>query len=284
MSQQRSRSINRLFQNAQAEGVLSPTSLQALQALDLTTQIQAGLGVSVEHVHASEVVLVTIMVDDSGSIRFSGNSQTVRDGHNAVLDALMASKQGGNILTHTAYLNGTILFPYLPLAVIDEPERLRTGKIRYVRNPQVLAMDSKNYDPNLGTPLYDETVVLLGRVLAKYQEFADGGVAARTVTLIVTDGADQHSQRATPTTVRSLVKDLLGEQHIVAGMGIDDGGQTDFRRIFRDMGIQDEWILTPGQSQQEIRKAFQVFSQSAVRASQGAVAFQQTAAGGFLSA
>jgi hypothetical protein len=34
------------------------------------------------------------------------------------------------------------------------------------------------------------------------------------------------------------------------------------------MGIPDRWVLTPGNSASEIRRAFQVFSQSAVRASQ----------------
>jgi len=47
------------------------------------------------------------------------------------------------------------------------------------------------------------------------------------------------------------------------------------------MGIRDEWILTPGNSEAEIRKAFRVFSQSAVRASQGAGSFSQSGLGGF---
>ena len=60
-----------------------------------------------------------------------------------------------------------------------------------------------------------------------------------------------------------------------------DDGSTDFRKVFREMGIEDKWILTPGQSAQDIRKAFQVFSQSAVRVSQGAASFSRTALGGF---
>jgi hypothetical protein len=39
--------------------------------------------------------------------------------------------------------------------------------------------------------------------------------------------------------------------------------------VFAAMGIPDRWILTPGNSATEIRRAFQVFSQSAVRATQG---------------
>lgn len=277
-------SIQTLFQQAHADGTLSAASLQALQQIDLGAQIQAGLGVSVQSVTASEVILVTMMIDDSGSIRLSGHTQTVRNGHNAVLDALTDSKQGGGILAHTCYLNGRVLFPYLPLAIVDEARKKQTGQVRFQANPGIVRMDSHNYNPDLGTPLYDQTVVLLGRVLAKYQEFAEAGVPARTITLIITDGADEHSTRARAGEVKALVDDLLGEHHIVAAMGIKGGGKTPFRKIFKEMGIPDRWILTPGSSPSDIRRAFQVFSQSAVRASQGAGTFTQVAAGGFLTA
>lgn len=272
--------IQQLFQSAHEEGTISAKSLQTLENLDLGVQIQSGLGVTVNSVKASEVILLSMLVDDSGSIRFSGNAQTVRSGHNFVLESLLASKQSSNVLVHTSYLNGHILYPFLPLSIIDENERKQSGKIVYVQNPLVEKMNGTNYNPNLGTPLYDQAVVMLGRVLAKYQEFADGGVMARTITMLITDGADQHSTRANAASVRSLVKDLAGEHHIVAGMGIDDGGNTDFRQIFRDMGIIDEWILTPGASAAEIRRAFQVFSQSAIRASQSAAQFTKQATGG----
>ncbi|GAC1463893.1 MAG: hypothetical protein NVS2B14_12650 [Chamaesiphon sp.] len=254
--------LNNLFQTAQEEGLLSQASLQALNVVDIGAQIQAGLGVHVDDVTASEVVLVTIMPDDSGSISCCGNTQAVRDGHNAVLDALFASKQEDNILVHTRYLNGHVLYPYCTLG-------------------QAVRMDAGNYQPNLGTPLYDQTVVLLGTVFAKSQEFADNGVPVRTVTLLITDGSDQHSVRASAKTVKAIVKDMLmAENHIIAAMGINDGS-TNFHQVFREMGIQDKWILTTGNTHEEIRKAFQVFSQSAVRASLGAASFSQSALGGF---
>jgi hypothetical protein len=73
---------------------------------------------------------------------------------------------------------------------------------------------------------------------------------------------------------------LRSETHIVAAMGIDDGS-TDFRQVFREMGLRDEWILTPGNSHKDICKAFQIFSQSAVRVSQSAAHFSQASGGGF---
>ncbi len=255
--------IKALLGNARAQGTLSKASMNTLDVLDLGAQIQAGLGVEVDDVPSAEVVLVTMMPDDSGSIRFSGNADAVRTGHNLVLEALARSRQGDDILVHNRYLNGEVLYPYTPLA-------------------QAKRMTSANYDPCKGTPLYDQTVVLLATVLAKSQEFADNGVPVRTVTLLISDGADVHSTRADASHVRSLVEDMLrAENHIVAAMGIDDGS-TDFRRVFRAMGVPDPWILTPGSTPTQIRSAFEVFSQSAVRASQAAH-FSHAVLGGFVN-
>lgn len=250
--------VNQLFSSAEQDGTLSPQSLQVLNVQDLGAQIQAGLGIAVDDVKASEVVLVSMMPDDSGSIRMGKNAQHVRDGHNGVLDALAASKQKDNVFVHTRYLNGHVLYPYVPLA-------------RAVR------MDTKNYDPNLGTPLYDETIVMLGTVLAKSQAFLDAGVNVRSVTLLITDGADAGSTKAAKD-VAAIVHDMrISERHVVAAMGIDDGS-TDFRRVFGEMGIEAKWILTPKNDPKDIRRAFNVFSQSAVQLTGGAA---RPAAGGF---
>ncbi|MCC6810903.1 MAG: hypothetical protein IT381_25965 [Deltaproteobacteria bacterium] len=54
-------------------------------------------------------------------------------------------------------------------------------------------------------------------------------------------------------------------------MGIDDGS-TDFRRVFGEMGIAARWILTPKNDPKEMRRAFNVFSQSAVQVTGGRAA------------
>ncbi len=242
--------VTKLLEDAHAQGTLSAKSLAALDVVDVGAQIQAGLGVTIDDVAASEVVLVTMMPDDSQSIAAAGNTDAVRDGHNFVLDALRGSKQSGEVLAHTRYLNGLVLTPYTALE-------------------HAVKMDTANYNPYLGTPLYDQAVVVLGTVVAKAQELAQAGIAVRTVTLIITDGGDYGSTRCKAADVKALVTDMLAqENHIVAAMGISDGS-TDFRAVFRSMGIPDKWILTPGNSASEIRRAFAVFSQSAVRASQG---------------
>jgi hypothetical protein len=245
--------VKKLLDEAHATGALSTRSRAALDVVDVGVQIQAGLGITIDDVAASEVVLLTMMPDDSGSIASAGNTAAVRDGHNYVVDAMRGSKQAGEVLAHTRYLNGHVLFPYTAL-------------------DHAVVMTSSNYDPIHGTPLFDQTAVLLGTVIAKSQQLAQAGIAVRTVTLIITDGGDCGSTRCKPADVKSLVTDMLAqENHIVAAMGIDDGS-TDFRKVFTSMGIPDRWILTPGNSASEIRRAFAVFSQSAMRVSQGAAA------------
>lgn len=252
---------NDLLKTAQAEGDLSQKSMQALANIDIGAQIQGGLGVAVEDVQASEVFLISNLIDDSDSINSGNNVQLVKDGHNLLLGAFSDSKQKESFLVHTRYLNGKILFPFVKLAHAKK-------------------MDGHNYQPSGGTPLYDQTLATLGTVVAKTKEFEDAGVPARSITIILTDGADTAS-RSQAANVKAVVGDMLKtEKHIVAFMGIADGF-TDFRAVARAMGIRDEWTLTPKNDPKEIRKALNVISQSAVRASQNAASFSKTALGGF---
>ncbi len=257
-----SQNVNALFKAAGEAGDLSQKSLQALNVVDHGAQIQRGLGVDVGDVEASEVTLVTLVIDDSGSIRFvQGNTEAVREGHNGILGALDGSKQKDGILCHTRYLNHGVLYPYCALK-------------------DAVKMEAGNYNPDGGTPLYDQVIVTLGSVVAKTQDFEDNGVSVRSVTAIVTDGADTGS-RASVAHVKALVDDMLkSEKHIICGMGIADGS-TNFEQVFADMGIRKEWILTPTNDPKSIRKAFAVVSQSALRASQSAKRFSKAALGGF---
>ena len=241
----------------------SATDAMQLTIDTLGPDIQAGLGsVALDDIATSEVVLITLLLDDSSSIRFGNNTQDIRDGHNLVLDALRASKQSAAVLVSCSFLNAGVLYPYV---LLENAHRL----------------DSSNYSPSGGTPLFDQTAVTLTTVAAKMAEFEQGGVAARAVTVILTDGGDTSDGRSL-ALVRKMVGGMLAtEAHIIAAIGVDDGGHTDFRQVFTDMGIIQEWILTPGNTAAEIRQTFQVVSQSAVRASQTAGSFSQTAMGGF---
>jgi len=262
---------NQALQSLMAAAGLDQGATAVMQtAVDnLGPAIQAGLGtIDVDQITTSEVVLVTLVVDDSSSIEYGdptkqgGNSEAIRQGHNLVLDSLKGAKQSASVLMSCQYLNGTILYPYVTL-------------------DNAVRMDKRNYDPRGGTPLYDMTVQVLATVTAKMAEFEQGGVSARSITVIITDGDDLHSRRENEQSVKKVIDAMLRQENaIIAGIGVSDG-RTDFNDVFSQMGIRPNWILTPDNSAHDIRAAFQTVSQSAVRASQTAGSFSQTALGGF---
>ncbi len=81
-------SLSALIGDAGLDNQASQAMLQVID--DVGPVIQAGLGeVTIDDIATSEVILVSLLIDDSSSIRFvAGNMQAVRDGHNLVLDAL----------------------------------------------------------------------------------------------------------------------------------------------------------------------------------------------------
>ena len=228
--------------------------------------MQAGFGVVADQVDASEVLLVTFFIDDSSSIRDGNNEQVVRDGVNMALNALKDSKQRDNIFVMIATFNkqrGTGSSVIVPYTHID----------------QVPLLDANNYRANGGTPLYDKGIEMVAVITLKMQEFADCGVTARGVAALVSDGADYGSKRKPEDTAVAMKSIRATEQHILLAMGIADG-HTDFNAVFTSMGYAKDCILTPGNTPSEIRAAFMVVSQSAVRASQGAKGFSQATAAG----
>jgi len=255
-----------IFADAHDEGLLSKNALTVLTSGDVAQQINASLGQSTFLANASEIILLNILVDDSGSISAAGNEQAIRDGHNEILKAVEESKQGDNIYVHTRYLNGETINSW---ALIQNAVRL----------------DTLNYAGTGITPLYDMSKVFLGTVLAEALRYYNDGLPVRTITIIITDGHDQGSdiqeggQGTKPEDVKSFVDDMLESEmpaHIIGAMGIDDGF-TDFTKIFTEMGLKPQWILTPDNDPSSIRKACGVFSKSAATASQSGADFSKTA-------
>jgi len=256
-------SVEDLLGGAQADGVLSNQSMSSLIVSDIGQQIAAGLGVSVNNISSPEVVLVSILADDSSSIYHGNNVQNIIDGHNMLLTALRGSTQGDSVLIHTKYLNGTILYPYVQL-------------------DQAIEMDTNNYHPDGGTPLYDQIAVMAGTAIAKVQDFVNNGIQAKSIFLTCSDGSDQHSRRyRSPESLNQMITDMIAQENfIVAGMGISDG-HTDFTDIFSRMGIPSQWILTSANDAHSLRSAWQMISKSATRISQSSAAFSSGVLGGF---
>lgn len=271
MSQSGNPNVNELFQSAQDEGLLSAAGFAALTNVhDVGQAIQASLGGDPEEtVKASECVLLCLLIDDSGSIEHAGNEQALRDGHNLILDAVEQSKQTDNILVLSTSLNGRVWNNFVHVA-------------------DATRLDAANYKGDGGTPLFEQSVIFAGTVLAESMKYYDAGIPVRSISVIITDGNDEHSFNHSASDVAAVVTDMLASEmpgHIVGGMGIDDK-KTNFTEVFTSMGVNPGWILTPGNSEKEIRAACAVFSRSAVSASQSAGNFSKAAQqglGGFMS-
>lgn len=252
-----------LIKKAVDDGLVSAASIK-LFSPDIGVQMNNALGVPAMSVKASDMYLLTLLVDDSGSIEAHNNVDNMRNGVNLVLDAVMGAVKAKNVLVHIRYLNGKILCPYCH--VEDAPR-----------------LDARTYNPRDfgGTPLYDQSVIMLFSVIGKIQEARDNGQSTLTRTLIITDGHDEHSHNTRPSDVAKLVSDLYrSEDNVVSFMGIADG-ITDYKKVAKSMGIQEDRIMTPANTPKEIRAAFTLYSQTASQISQQAAQPTPQAGGGF---
>jgi hypothetical protein len=241
-----------LVRRAESSGTLSRRSSAALQKPEILRQIDIALEESYTLKNAANVLLVTLMPDDSGSIITHRNQEPIIVGHNELLAAMADSEGANRILLQTRYLNGTVLNPFGPLSVCQE-------------------LTTENYPCIHGTPLLQQTLVTLGTVLAKTQELVDLGARARTATLIMTDAAStEPNAEELKGEVASVVHDLdrIGD-HIVAGMGFATGGSDQsFRKVFAEMGIPEGRTFT-ATSRDEILQEFMRFSKRALELTAG---------------
>ncbi|HET7052977.1 MAG TPA: hypothetical protein VFI09_03555 [Solirubrobacterales bacterium] len=225
-----------LIGRAYADGELSRESANSLRAVgNIAGELGPALGVSGE---AGDLLLVTILVDDSTSITEAPyGPEAVRLGHNLCLDVL-EGRFDRQVLVHTRYLNGGSLSPFMPVNV-------------------ALRLSDANYRPEVPkTPLHRQTVITLGSVMTKVRAEREEGRRVRAFTLLVTDGGDNASSHLTAEHVRFLVKDMLdfSDDYIVGAMGIGDSQQ--FRGIFTDMGVPQDWIMTPDATAADIERVF----------------------------
>lgn len=246
-----------LLNSSYYEGLLSPESAKALAALPQhPEEIAAALG---SDATGTDVMLVTILVDDSLSIRdITSGRQAEERGHDRLLEVL-GRRTETNVLVHTRLLNRGSFSPYSSLQ-----------SARNLREHLHLSPD--------GTPLYRQSLLTLGSVMAKSLQLEQQGKRVRTVTLIITDGDDNRSGHTTATHVRFWVQDMMvhASNHIIAGMGI---GAT-YARVFRDMGIPKAFIFKAGATAEEINKMFDSFEKTVLlpaAASEGS--FRQLVAG-----
>lgn len=246
-----------LLVSAASDNEVCPSTTALLTDASTLRQINRGDGITADEYTGSEVYIVTLLVDDSGSIfeqredkqtkKFYSNEEAVCLGHNEILGALLGTKKRGSTIVSTRLLNGGVVSPYV---MLEHAPRLEAGK---------------NFVDGGATPLMDQMVVVIGSVLAKAREFEDAGIVVRTWTLVVTDGRDYGSTKASAADVANLAGSLNSEQHQLLGLGVSDG-RTDFKEEFRNLGVVKLILSTNDPS--AIRSAMRLASQSAAAMNQ----------------
>lgn len=207
-----------------------------------------------------EVLLVLLVLDDSGSIEAAGNSQAVIDGYNGFVEALKGAP--GNVQISTMFLNKRTESPF-----------------QHPREVQPLCRET--YRPDSGTPLFRRSLDGLACILTEAQAMAARGVVVRTMTYIFTDGGDNRSRPITALNVKMLVDGMLaGVNHIVSGCAVNDG-RTNFREVFTSMGIPEHWIKVLRNDPRQVRDNLTTMGSMASGASTGPESFTRTSQTGF---
>jgi uncharacterized protein YegL len=246
--------VTKNLTSALATGVLTQQTSTLITG-NLGPMVLAGAaGKALEDLTATDVTLVTLLIDASGSIADRGLEQAVRDGENALIDAFSGAKEKDSVLLALWTFNDSqkVVHSYVP---VDDATRL----------------DSRNYRAGGATRLYDTWCDALTANVAYAQRLRDGGTPTRSIVVVVTDGEDVGSSRPSRDCAK-LSKDLLAsELFTLAFVGV--GKDTDFELIAAAMGIPKGCVhvqrdATPG----GLRKTFMFVSKSAIRASQGKIA------------
>jgi len=211
-------SLSNLFASATSAGVIS-AGTQSLLTGHLGQVVIAGAaGKALEEIVATDVTLITVIIDASSSIAYSRLEQAVRDGQQAMLDAFAGSKEADAILVACWTFNSDVkvLHSYVP---VDEADRLTR----------------KNYRGSGCTVLYDAWCDALAANVAYAQSLRDGGTPCRSVVVLITDGEDTGSKRR-PKDCKQLSQDLLASEQFILGF-VGVGKEVNFRQVARNMGI-----------------------------------------------
>jgi hypothetical protein len=245
--------LNNLFNGAVNAGVISPQTNSLLTGHLGTVVVAGAAGTSLDNIVASDVTLVTVMIDASSSISSSGLEQAVRDGHGLLVDAFAGSKEKDAIL--------------LALWVFNHDQQVVHS---YVPVTDATKLTKFNYKAQGTTRLYDTWCDSLAANVAYAQQLRNGGTPCKSVAVVITDGEDYGSKRSARDCDR-ISKDLLAsEQFVLAFVGV--GAGADFRAVAKSMGVPDKCVaVAKDATAANLRKVFQMVSQSAIRASQGQI-------------
>jgi len=223
-------------------------SVESASIITVNENVLAGMnGLGVDDIEVSEVVLVTVVIDDSASIDFRNLRDAFIEGQNELVNALADSKEADNIMFAQAQMNTGVMHSYVPVK-------------------DAIMLERANFAPDHGTPLYDSYVDGLAANIAYAQMLKETGTPVKNIFIIITDGEDTTSRSKSEKQCYTLTRDLLASEQFVIGF-IGAGNDTNFREVAKNMGIPDGSILEVDATASAIRGAFKFASKSAIKVS-----------------
>jgi uncharacterized protein YegL len=213
-------------------------------------------GVRTENLGATEYTLVTIAVDETGSV--AGFENDLRNSLIAAVEACKKSPRSDNLLLRvikfsTRYKNGVEeIHGFKPLAEID---------------PQTYP----NFQPGGATPLFDACFSSVGAINVYAKKLMDDDFLTNGIVFVITDGCDNDSQ-STPAMIKKeigkAVKGETIESLITILVGINVAGCTSELDAFRAQAGIDQFVDAGQATKGKLAKLADFVSQSVSSQSQ----------------
>jgi hypothetical protein len=205
------------------------------------------------------LLLISLLLDDSGSIKDYGNEAAVRRGVNHDLN-LWKSPEAGHILVGAHTLNSGELFSYC------DPHQA----------PEITV---RNYQGNGGTPFFREGKALLNRVKQTRDELSHH-FDVYCMSFLFSDGENTTANNHTADQFREEAEPMIAsDRHIIGAFGVQ--GAVDFDRIYRSMGIPQQWIKILGRDSASIETGLREAGSTGTVSSLGPDHFTRTSTTGF---
>lgn len=199
------------------------------------------VNLDVDEVEASTVLLTTFMIDKSGSM--DDHEDDMRECLCSYKEAIAESKQSDEMLLSKVLFSHEIkTFGFV------KPEDFDTS-----------------YQAGGGTKLYDAIIDHRKRLLAYMDELRENGTNVRAITIILSDGKDEHSSNHI-SDARKAIEDLTSKEVMVAFIAF---GQNAFG-IAEKLGINPKSTVEVTKDKHKLREVIQIASKNSIACSQKA--------------
>lgn len=205
---------------------------------------------NVDDVMASEVILITLCIDKSGSV--SSYAKELSDCVNGYVSEMKNSHHAPKILVQLIEFdsNVDIIHGYKPIS----------------------EMGSINIKAGSCTALYDAVLVAMKNSLSYQTKLQDdAGLDCKNIVFIVTDGGDNNSN-SRPEESKAIIDQIIREEKnfnsfcsIIVGVG--ESNRSCFEKAQKEMGIQNLKVISD--SAKAIRDVIGMLSASTSSAAAG---------------